>query len=143
MSSKEELEIEAVVENLPRVLDFVNCNLENKDCPQNVRVQIDIAVEEIFVNIASYAYQPGKGPACIEVEVKDDPLSVELTFIDGGVQYDPLAKDDPDISMSVDEREIGGLGIFMVKQTMDYVEYEYVNGRNILRIKKNFDNEEQ
>lgn len=138
MSKKEELEIEALVENLPQVLDFVEKRLNEKDCPEQVKIQIDIAVEEIFVNIASYAYNPETGPATIEVEVKDDPLSVELTFIDKGVQYDPLSKTDPDVTLSAEERGIGGLGIFMVKQSMDYVEYEYKNGKNILKIKKNF-----
>ena len=138
MSNKEELEIEALVENLPKVLEFVDEKLDAKDCPAPVKIQIDIAVEEIFVNIASYAYNPEIGAATIEVEVKDDPLSVELTFIDNGVQYDPLAKEDPDITLSAEERGIGGLGIFMVKESMDNVEYEYSNGKNILKIKKTF-----
>ena len=138
MNTKHELEIEALVENLQKVLAFVDAKLEEKSCPKHVQIQIDIAVEEIFVNIASYAYHPGKGPATIQVEVKDDPLSVELTFIDQGKQYDPLARQDPDITLSAEERGIGGLGIFMVKKSMDGVEYSYDNGRNILRIKKNF-----
>ena len=138
MSKKEELEIEALVENLPQVLEFVDEKLEAKECPMPVKIQVDIAVEEIFANIASYAYNPETGPAIIEVEVKDEPLSVELTFIDKGVQYDPLARQDPDVTLSAEERDIGGLGIFMVKQSMDNVEYEYKNGKNILRIKKNF-----
>ena len=138
MSNKDELEIEALVENLPKVLEFVDEKLDAKDCPAPVKIQIDIAVEEIFVNIASYAYNPEIGAATIEVEVKDDPLSVELTFIDNGVQYDPLAKENPDITLSAEERGIGGLGIFMVKESMDNVEYEYSNGKNILKIKKTF-----
>ena len=138
MNTKHELEIEALVENLQKVLAFVDAKLEEKNCPQPVQIQIDIAVEEIFVNIASYAYHPGKGAATIQVEVKDDPLSVELTFIDQGKQYDPLARQDPDITLSAEERGIGGLGIFMVKKSMDGVDYSYDNGRNILRIKKNF-----
>ena len=138
MGTKDELEIDAVVENLHEVLEFVDERLVKMNCPPAVKVQIDIAVEEIYVNIASYAYHPGKGPATIQVEVKEDPLSVELTFIDHGVQYDPLKRDDPDITLSAEERGIGGLGIFMVKKSMDDVEYEYNNGRNILRIKKLF-----
>ncbi|MBO6113724.1 MAG: ATP-binding protein [Lachnospiraceae bacterium] len=138
MSNKDELEIEALVDNLPKVLEFVDEKLDATDCPIEVKLQVDIAVEEIFVNIASYAYNPKTGPAIIEVEVIDEPLSVELTFIDKGVQYDPLAKEDPDVTLSAEERGIGGLGIFMVKQSMDNVVYEYKNGKNILTIKKNF-----
>ncbi len=132
------LEIEAVVDNLDEVLQFVEARLDEKGCPPNVKVQIDIAVEEIFVNIASYAYHPGKGPATIGAYVKDDPLSVELVFIDQGTPYDPLSKEDPDISLSADERGIGGLGIFMVKKSMDDVDYEYKDGKNILTIRKKF-----
>ncbi len=139
MNHLDELEILATIENLPEVLQFVDERLVQKDCPPKVQVQLDIAVEEVFVNIASYAYNPDVGPATIQVEIKDDPLSVELTFIDKGMPYDPLAKADPDITLSAEERSIGGLGIFMVKKSMDNVEYEYKEGRNILKIKKNFE----
>ncbi len=133
-----EMVIEAKTENLHKVLQFVDEQLEALDCPMKVQMQVDIAVEEIFVNIAHYAYKPGVGSATIRTEVHDDPLSIELIFIDGGVPYDPLAKEDPDVSLPADQRQIGGLGIFMVKKSMDSVEYEYKDGHNILRIKKNF-----
>ncbi len=136
MGNVHELQIEAITDNLPQVLAFVEEKMEAINCPPDVMVQLDIAVEEIYVNIAHYAYHPGKGPATIRVEVIEDPLSVELTFIDQGVPYDPLAKEDPDITLDLDDREIGGLGIFMVKESMDKVEYEYKDGRNILRIGK-------
>ena len=100
------------------------------------QMQIDVALEEIFINIANYAYQPGKGPATVRVDVTDNPLTVTITFVDHGIPYDPLAKDDPDVTLPADEREIGGLGIFMVKQSMDDVIYEYRDGHNILTIKK-------
>lgn len=131
-----ELEIEAKIENLDQVLGFVDEQLEEMDCPMKTQVQIDIAVEEIYVNIAKYSYHPGSGPATIRVEFDDKPLSVILTFVDQGVAYDPLAKEDPDITLSAEERQIGGLGIFMVKKSMDEIQYEYKNGSNILTIKK-------
>lgn len=130
------LEIEARRENLSQVLAFVDEQLEQADCPMRSQLQIDIAVEEIFVNIASYAYNPNVGAATILTEVEQDPLTVTLTFMDSGVPYDPLAKADPDVSLSAEERQIGGLGIFMVKKSMDEVRYRYENGQNILTLKK-------
>ncbi len=132
-----ELFIEAKDENLDKVLAFVDEQLEAYDCPMKTQMQVDIAVEEIFVNIAHYAYVPGEGSATIRAEVTEDPLSVSLTFVDNGIPYDPLAKEDPDITLSADERQIGGLGIFMVKKSMDDVAYEYKDGHNVLTIKKN------
>ena len=134
-----ELELEASVANLPRVLGFIDSHLEAADCPLRVVMQIDVAVEEIFVNIANYAYAPGKGMARIGVETKNDPAGVIITFTDSGVRYDPLAKEDPDVTLSAEERKIGGLGIFLVKNTMDDMTYEYSNGQNILKLVKNFD----
>lgn len=131
-----ELEIEARIENLDKVLGFVDEQLEEKECPMKTQLQIDVAVEEIYVNIAKYSYHPGSGPAAIRVEFEKEPLSVILTFIDQGIPYDPLAKEDPDITLSAEERQIGGLGIFMVKKSMDNVCYEYKNGSNILTLKK-------
>ena len=116
---------------------FVDENLEAVGCSMKAQMQIDIAVEEIFINICKYAYQPDKGRAVVRVEVSDDPVQVKITFIDHGKPYDPLLKDDPDVTLSADERQIGGLGIFMVKQTMDAVEYQYKDGSNILTLVKN------
>ena len=90
------LELEARAENLPKVLAFVDGELEQRDCPMKTQMQIDIAVEELFVNIANYAYHPEIGWASVMVEVLDDPLSVSVTFMDSGEPYDPLAKADPD-----------------------------------------------
>ena len=136
-NSVNELTIEAEVNNLDNVIDFVNEQLEAHDCSMKIQTQIDIAVEELFVNIAHYAYKPDTGPATVRVELQEEPLAVVITFIDNGVPYDPLAKPDPDITLSAEEREIGGLGIFMVKKSMDDINYEYKNGKNILTIKKN------
>ena len=101
------------------------------------QMQIAIAIDELFGNIAHYAYNPEIGQATVRVEVVEDPLSVVITFIDNGVPYDPLAKADPDTTLSAEERDIGGLGIYMVKKSMDEIAYEYKDGQNILKIKKN------
>ena len=100
------------------------------------QMQIDVAVEEIFVNIASYAYTPGTGSATILFEEEKDPHCAKITFIDRGVPYDPLKKADPDVTLSAEERGIGGLGIFMVKKTMDDISYVYKDEQNILTIRK-------
>jgi uncharacterized protein (TIGR02172 family) len=131
-----ELQIDAITENLEKVIDFVNKRLEAVDCsPKNI-MQLDIAVEEIFVNIANYAYSPEIGTATVKVEVSDAPVTVTVTFTDNGVPYDPLKKADPDVSLSAEKREIGGLGIFLTKKVIDDISYEYKNGSNILTIKK-------
>lgn len=133
-----ELVIEADRSNTPQVQAFIDEQLEEIDCPMMIQTAIDIAVEELFVNIASYAYDSGIGMAVVQVTVHEDPLSVEITFIDNGRQYDPLAKADPDTTISsAKQRKKGGLGIFMVKKSMDNVNYEYKDGKNILTIKKN------
>lgn len=131
-----ELTIAATIENIETVTDFVNEQLEAYDCPMKAQMQIDIAIDELFGNIAHYAYNPEVGSATVRVEVVEEPLSVVITFIDNGVPYDPLKKEDPNTTLSADEREIGGLGIFMVKKTMDDIIYEYKDGQNRLTIVK-------
>lgn len=132
-----ELTIAAEIENISAVTEFVDAELEECGCPLKTQMQIDIAIDELFGNIARYAYDPGTGEATVRVDVKENPAAVEITFIDGGVPYDPLKKADPDVTLSADEREIGGLGIFMVKKSMDNIAYEYRDGKNILSITKN------
>ena len=132
-----ELTINATIDNIHAVTDFVDEQLEALDCPMKAQMQIDIAIDELFSNIAYYAYNPDIGPATVRVEVQQEPLAVVISFIDHGIPYDPLAKEDPDTTLSAEERDIGGLGIYMVKKSMDAVTYEYKNGQNILTIKKN------
>lgn len=131
-----ELDIEADAANLQKVLAFVGSHLEAVSCPMKTQMQIEVAVEEVFINIASYAYAPENGRAVVRVETSDSPITVSVTFIDHGVPYDPLAKPNPDVTLAVDRRQIGGLGIFMTKQLMDDIVYEYKDGRNILTLKK-------
>ncbi len=132
-----ELMIDATVENIQKVTEFVDEQLERLECPVRAQMQIDIAIDELFGNIAHYAYHPGVGPAAVRVEVMENPMAVVVTFIDHGEPYDPLAGKEPDITLSAEERQIGGLGIYMVKKSMDDISYEYKDGKNILRIKKN------
>ena len=132
----DKLDILAKTENLDTVIDFVNRHLEGTDCPMKIQMQIDIAVEEIFVNIANYAYGSVEGSATVRVQTDAEKQMVDITFIDNGVPYDPFAKEDPDVTLSAAERQIGGLGIFMVKKSMDDVIYEYRDGHNILTLKK-------
>ena len=131
-----ELDVEATDENLEKVIAFVNKQLEAVDCPPKSQMQLDVAIEEIFVNIAHYAYAPETGKATVRVEVSDDPVTVSITFMDRGKPFDPLQKVDPDVTLSANDREIGGLGIFMTKKMMDDVQYEYKDGQNILTLKK-------
>ena len=132
-----ELTIEATPENVDTVIEFVDAQLEEYGCGLKEQMAIDVAIDELFANIAHYAYKPDVGYATVRVDVLKDPLSVEVTFIDNGRQYDPLAKEDPDTTLSLEDREIGGMGILIVKKSMDAVSYEYKDGKNILTIKKN------
>ena len=131
-----ELVIDAKTENLEKVLSFVDARLEELDCPMKVQMQIDIAVEELFVNIAHYAYAPGTGSALIRFDTEEDPKTAVITFTDSGIPYDPLKKADPDVTLAAEDRAIGGLGIFMVKKSMDSMQYERKDDKNVLTIKK-------
>lgn len=127
----------ADVKSIPALTDFINNELESRNCLIKTVTQIDIAVDEIFSNIAFYAYGKRGGEASVFVEVTDEP-AVILRFEDRGVPYDPLTQEAPDISLPVEKRSIGGLGIHIVRQLMDEVTYEYRDGKNILRVKKFF-----
>ena len=129
-----ELTIEANMDCLDEMMAFVDGRLEENGCSPKIQMQIDVAVEEIFVNIANYAYSPDTGPATVRLDIRDG-IAV-ITFIDSGVPYDPLAKPDPDVTLSAEDRPIGGLGIFLVKKSMDSVSYNYESGKNVLRLKK-------
>ncbi|MCR4590237.1 MAG: ATP-binding protein [Lachnospiraceae bacterium] len=131
-----ELKVRALTEKLSEVLVFIDGMLEENDCPVKTQFQIDVAVEEIFVNIANYAYNEEGGDAEIEASVSGDPKVIKITFKDSGMPYDPLKKEDPDVTLGIEDRQIGGLGIFMVKKSMDNVEYEHKDGKNILTIYK-------
>ena len=131
-----EITVEAVTENLEQVTQFTDAFLEQIGCPMKVQIQIDIVIDELFSNIAHYAYAPGTGAATVRIEAAENPEAVVLTFLDRGVPYNPLEKEDPDITLSAEQRDIGGLGIYMVKKTMDELSYTYQDGQNILTVKK-------
>ena len=135
---RNEIEVEATDANIPTVLAFLDGRLEEAGCPMKLQMQIDLAVEEIFVNIAHYAYEPATGKAKIACDIFEDPRYVQIRFTDSGIPYDPLQHEDPDVTLSAEERQIGGLGIYLVKQAMDDVQYEYKDGKNILTLKKFF-----
>ena len=133
-----QIKVKADTAELDNVLSFADAILEELGCSVKAQMQIDIAIEEIFVNIAHYAYPESEGEAVIYVEPGESGSSVTITFEDEGIQYDPLKNEDPDITLSAEDRPIGGLGIFMVKKSMDEVSYEYKDGKNRLTIKKSF-----
>jgi len=129
----EELIITANDKNMEIVNNFIH-SLLPKDCGLDVLNKIDLAIEEIFVNVAHYAYCPEEGKAWIYGSFENNVLTVVLK--DKGKEFNPIAKKDPDITLSAEERNIGGLGIFLTKKFMNSVDYEYVDGYNILTIKK-------
>ena len=131
-----EMTVEARGENVRVLTDWADAELERLECPLKAQMQIAVAIDELVGNIAKYAYNPGVGEATVRVEVIDAPLSVVITFIDGGIPFDPLAAVEPDTALSAEERALGGLGIFMVRKTMDEITYRYENGSNILSIRK-------
>ena len=131
-----EMTLEAKVENLDRVLSMVEEFLNGLHCPLRMQMRLAVVVEELYVNIASYAYAPGTGDATIRIEAERDPLTIVITLIDSGVPYDPLQKPDPDVTLAAKDRKIGGLGIFMAKKIMDEMKYQRKDGRNILTVRK-------
>ena len=133
---KREITVEATLANLEKVTEFVNEHLEQIGCPPRAQMQIDITIDELFSNISFYAYNPEVGMATISIEVIDEPMEVILTFSDNGTPYDPLDAEKPDVTLSAEERKVGGLGIYIVKQSMDEIAYEYKDGKNILKVKK-------
>ena len=134
MSKEYVLRIPAKLEGMDVILAFVSYLLDINGCSAKTRTQLRIAVEELYVNVTLYAYPDGDGWAEMRGSVEDGVVT--FTLIDGGRPFDPLAKEDPDIMLSGEERGIGGLGIFMVKKTMDEMEYEYRDGCNRLMMRK-------
>ena len=126
----------AKTESLSDVLGFVDLMLEKHECPMKLQTAICVAIEEVFVNVARYAYEDGEGDVSLEISFDKGSRDMRFVMRDRGVQFDPLVKPDPDITLSADDREIGGLGIFITKKTMDLVEYAYENGENILTMIK-------
>ena len=135
----ESITVEAKNENLEKITDMIDTILDKIDCPVKVKLQINVAVDEIFSNISSYAYKQNVGNATVEIETFDNPKSVEITFKDNGVEYNPLLKGEPNVKANLEERDVGGLGVFIVKKSMDDVKYEYSNGMNIFTMRKKYE----
>ena len=136
-SPDSELTLEAKVKNLDQVLGFVDSLLEQGGCPKKTQMQIDVALEEMFVNVASYTYAPEIGSVTIRATL-EQPGAISITLIDRGIPYNPLEKPDPDVTLPAEKRRIGGLGIYMVKKSMDEMLYRYEDGQNILTLKKSW-----
>ncbi len=137
-SGVKELTLEATDANLDAVFDFIDAELDKAGCPAGAKMQINVAAEEVFVNIAHYAYEPETGSATVRIETQESPRAAAITFIDSGMPYDPLSREDPDVTLPAEQRQIGGLGVFLVKKLMDGASYEYRDGQNVLRMYKEF-----
>ncbi len=131
-----ELTVDAAVGNIPAAIKFAEAELDAVACPMKAKMQLTMAIDEIMANIAQYAYAPGTGPVTLRFAFEEGTRTVTLTFLDKGMPYDPLQKEDPDVSLSAEDRPIGGLGVYLVKKTMDHVAYEYRHNQNVLTIQK-------
>ena len=126
----------ANTEELSDILGFVDEMLEKYECPMKIQTGICVAIEEIFVNVARYAYKNGEGDAKLGIGFDEQTRTITFRMSDKGVPFNPLKRPDPDITLAAEDREIGGLGIFITKKTMDSVEYVYENGENVLIMTK-------
>ena len=131
-----EITVDATIENMNTVTAFVDDFLDQIACHMKSKIQINIVIDEIFGNICHYAYKDSVGAVTVRVESGNTPKAVFLTFTDNGIPYNPLETEDPDITLSSEERKIGGLGIYLVKKNMDEMKYEYVNQQNRLWMEK-------
>ncbi len=125
---------DATLESITQAIQFVDEQLEAADCSLRSQMQIDVALDEILSNIVHYAYPGSTGSFTLELEIADGTASI--TFIDQGIPYNPLEKTDPDVTLSAEERDVGGLGIFLVKKSMDHMEYSHKDGCNVLTIRR-------
>lgn len=131
-----EIVLQAETKGIPVVTDWINRELETLNCPQKTIWLIDVAVDEILGNIAQYAYDDQAGFVTVRIEFDPGGRVISITFLDNAFPYNPLERKDPDISLSLEQREIGGLGVFLTKKIMDEINYQYINGQNVLRIQK-------
>lgn len=127
--------VPACTSNLGKVLSFIEEYLKNVNCSSKIISCINIAAEEVFVNICNYAYEEVED-VCVQIEFITSLNEIEIRFIDRGKPFNPLQIQEPDITLSDEQREIGGLGIYLVKKLTDGVSYEYNDQQNILTLKK-------
>jgi anti-sigma regulatory factor (Ser/Thr protein kinase) len=132
----QKITVPAKIENLDKVLNFVNKQLSSVDYNMKARLQLELSVEEAYINISKYAYESEVGKVEICCTMEEDPLQIKIRFIDSGIPYNPLENEDPDIYLGTEEKMPGGLGIFLIKKNVNNIGYEYQNGKNILTIQK-------
>ena len=128
--------VPAKIENLQKVFNFFNTQLNSVAYNMKSRLQLELSIEEAYVNISKYAYESDEGKVEILSCVDEDPLQITVKFMDSGIPYNPLKNEDPDILANTEEKELGGLGIFLIKKNVDNIGYEYLDGKNILTIQK-------
>jgi anti-sigma regulatory factor (Ser/Thr protein kinase) len=136
-----EITLDATVVNITVITKYIDDILESIGCTLDTQYIIDIVVDELFGNIAKYAYVDDTGIVTVRFDYNKKSNLVTITFIDSGIPFNPLLKETPDLELSTEEREIGGLGIYMVKKCVDDIEYEYKDGKNILTVKKFLDDD--
>ena len=137
-----ELTLEAAIENIAQVTEFINARLETVGCETRTQRLIDVAIDELFSNIARYAYAPQTGMATIRIDVNQELRTVEISFLDVGIPYNPLTHEDPVSGLTCKERKEGGFGIYIVKKSMDDIRYEYADGYNVTTIVKKYQGHE-
>jgi len=136
LTETKKITLPALIESVTRITEFSETEMEMHECPMKVIVQMNIAIDEIVSNVVNYAYGDEKGDVSVSLDFLDSPRAVRMTFRDKGNPYNPLKNADPDITLSAEERNIGGLGIFIVKKNMDSMEYAFEDGENVLTITK-------
>ncbi len=129
----------AKIENLNKVFDFLDAQLSSLAYNMKAKLQLELSIEEAYVNISKYAYTSDKGEVEILSSVDEDPLQITVQFVDSGIPYNPLKTEDPDLFTDTEEKELGGLGIFLIKKNVDNIKYKYHNGKNILTLQKKLD----
>ena len=128
--------VQAINSNIDVVNDFIHSKLSDTNCNYKILMNIDLSVEELFVNIANYAYPDKQGSVVVECWLDNDCSDINIRFTDEGIPFNPLEKPDPDINAAAEDRKIGGLGIFLTKKLMDNVVYNYSDGKNQITITK-------
>lgn len=135
-SEKKSIQVISNIDSIRTVTDFVNKHLALANCPTKARKEIDIVIDEILSNIVYYAYEKKEGPVKVSVELSQDQKDFKLIFEDQGIPYNPLEREDPNISLDLEDREVGGLGVFLIKKMMDDVSYSYQENTNRLTVTK-------
>lgn len=132
-----QIELESKLESLDTLNDFVHQIIQNSPCTEQQQIQIDLVVEELFVNIVNYAYPDSMGMVQVECKLSGDAGQVIIQFKDQGIEFNPLAKKEIDVHDRFERRPVGGLGIYLAKKYTNSIEYERADGSNVLTIMKN------